>query len=90
MSLVDFALWDIAGKAMKQPIHMLLGGKGAEKLPVDYVISDVGARPAKDVAATSLRAVENGCMTFCLKVGGNWGSSFSKDVENVKDTGCDR
>ena len=52
---------------MKQPIHMLLGGKGAKKLLVDYVISDVGERPAKEVAATALKAVENGCMTFCLR-----------------------
>jgi D-galactarolactone cycloisomerase len=86
VSLIDFALWDIAGKAQKQPIHMLLGGKGSEKLLVDYVISDVGERPAKEVAATALRAVENGCMTFCLKVGGIWGKGFAKDVENVKET----
>ena len=83
---IDFALWDIAGKAQKQPIYMLLGGKGADKLQVDYVISDVGDRPAKAVAATALRAVENGCMTFCLKVGGNWGSGFAKDMENIKET----
>ena len=86
VALIDFALWDIAGKAFKQPIHMLLGGKGAKKLLVDYVISDVGERPAKEVAATALKAVENGCMTFCLKVGGIWGKGFAKDVENVKET----
>jgi L-alanine-DL-glutamate epimerase-like enolase superfamily enzyme len=86
VSLIDFALWDIVGKAQKQPIHMLLGGKGAEKLMVDYIIADVGAPTAKEVAATALRAVENGCTTFCLKVGGNWGSNFAKDVENVKET----
>ena len=86
VALIDFALWDIAGKAVNQPIHMLLGGKGSPKLPVDYVIADVGDRPAKEVAATALRAVENGCLTFCLKVGGIWGKGFAKDVENVKET----
>jgi L-alanine-DL-glutamate epimerase-like enolase superfamily enzyme len=86
VALIDFALWDIAGKAQKQPIHMLLGGKSASKLMVDYVISDVGERPAKEVAATALKAVENGCLTFCLKVGGIWGKGFAKDIENVKET----
>ena len=86
VALIDFALWDIAGKAANKPIYKLLGGKGAEKLQVDYVISDVGEPSAKDVAAKAAKAVENGCMTFCLKVGGSWGSSFAKDVENVRET----
>jgi L-alanine-DL-glutamate epimerase-like enolase superfamily enzyme len=86
VALIDFALWDIVGKAHNQPIYQLLGGKRAEKLQVDYVISDVGNPSAKEVAAVAAKAVENGCMTFCLKVGGSWGSSFSKDIENVKET----
>lgn len=86
VSLVDFALWDIVGKALNQPIYQLLGGKRAEKLLVDYVISDVGVPSSKDIAAKAAKAVENGCMTFCLKVGAGWGSTFAKDIQNVKET----
>jgi L-alanine-DL-glutamate epimerase-like enolase superfamily enzyme len=31
-------------------------------------------------------AVEHGFTTFCLKVGGGWGSNFAKDCDNVKET----
>jgi L-alanine-DL-glutamate epimerase-like enolase superfamily enzyme len=27
---IDFALWDLVGKALNQPIHQLLGGKACE------------------------------------------------------------
>jgi L-alanine-DL-glutamate epimerase-like enolase superfamily enzyme len=33
LSAIDIALWDIAGKVAKQPVHQLLGGSGAISLP---------------------------------------------------------
>ena len=27
-------LWDLAGKALRQPVYALLGGKGARRVPV--------------------------------------------------------
>ena len=32
ISAVDIALWDIMGKALKQPIHQLLGGAFRSKV----------------------------------------------------------
>ena len=36
ISAVDIALWDIKGKATKQPIFMLLGGRTKEYIPTYY------------------------------------------------------
>lgn len=33
ISAIDIALWDIKGKALDQPIHMLLGGRLRERVP---------------------------------------------------------
>lgn len=33
LSAIDIALWDIAGKVAKQPVHQLLGGSDATALP---------------------------------------------------------
>jgi len=33
MSGVDLALWDLLGKALKQPVYRLLGGKTKDKIP---------------------------------------------------------
>lgn len=33
LSAIDIALWDIAGKVAKQPVHQLLGGSDATSLP---------------------------------------------------------
>ncbi len=33
ISAIDIALWDIKGKALKQPVWALLGGRSAERLP---------------------------------------------------------
>jgi L-alanine-DL-glutamate epimerase-like enolase superfamily enzyme len=84
VALIDFALWDIVGKALNKPIYQLLGGKGCEKLAVDYIISDIGGPSSEAIAQRALKAVENGIRTICLKVGGLWGGSFEKDVANIK------
>src|SRR5215470_19568678 len=34
ISVVDIALWDILGKAAKQPVFRLLGGKTKQRIPV--------------------------------------------------------
>jgi L-alanine-DL-glutamate epimerase-like enolase superfamily enzyme len=84
VALVDFALWDLLGKAMNQPIYQLLGGKACEKLAVDYVIGEVVSSTPAEIAKKVEKALDNGIRTMCLKVGGFWGSNFEHDVLNVK------
>ncbi len=84
VAIIDFCLWDLIGKAMKQPIYQLLGGKANEKLQVDYVMSDITAPSPVELAKRAERAVDNGIRTICLKVGGLWGGNFERDVVNIK------
>jgi L-alanine-DL-glutamate epimerase-like enolase superfamily enzyme len=85
VSLIDFALWDLVGKALNKPIYKLLGGKANEKLAVDYVMAPAAGAPPSDMANKAAKAVENGIRTICLKVGGFWGSDFEHDIINVKE-----
>ncbi|MBN1191985.1 MAG: mandelate racemase/muconate lactonizing enzyme family protein [Dehalococcoidales bacterium] len=84
VALVDFALWDLMGKALNKPIYALLGGKACEKLEVDYIVSDIVALSPDEIARKISKALENGIRTLCLKVGGLWGGNFDRDIINVK------
>jgi L-alanine-DL-glutamate epimerase-like enolase superfamily enzyme len=81
---VDFALWDLVGKALKQPIYQMLGGKANEKLQVDYVMADIVIPTPEEIAKKAEKAVDNGIRTICLKVGGLWGGSMEKDILNIR------
>ena len=43
LSGIDLALWDLVGKAAKQPVYNLVGGKTKEKIPV-YVTGNLTER----------------------------------------------
>jgi L-alanine-DL-glutamate epimerase-like enolase superfamily enzyme len=45
VTTIDFALWDLAGKAFKVPVYQLLGGKAVEKLRYSYFITSPGVSP---------------------------------------------
>jgi L-alanine-DL-glutamate epimerase-like enolase superfamily enzyme len=45
LSAIDIALWDIAGKVAKQPIHQLLGGSDKVSLPAYASLSPVTRTP---------------------------------------------
>jgi L-Ala-D/L-Glu epimerase len=63
---IDMALWDICGKACKEPLYNLFGGKVRESVDYFYYL----ARGAEEsLAAQCQDGVERGYRVFYLKVG---------------------
>jgi len=63
---VDFALYDIMGKALKTPAYNLLGGLYREKIPMAH---SIGIMPAKDGVEEVRQVLDEGIKTIKLKVG---------------------
>jgi len=79
---IDFALYDIVGKALNMPVYQLLGGKACEKLGISVMISH---GTPKERAKQAERVVSAGVRNIVSKVGPGWGSaSVSDDVANLK------
>lgn len=57
ISGVEMALWDLAGKAMNQPIYRLLGGRVREKMPV-YLHAATPEEAKSLVAQTGVKALK--------------------------------
>jgi L-alanine-DL-glutamate epimerase-like enolase superfamily enzyme len=87
VATVDFALWDLVGKALNQPVYQLLGGKANEKLRFDFFIhgenSPAGPRKAREEAE---RAVAAGVTSLGMKNSGFGGGvpSIEADIANLK------
>jgi D-galactarolactone cycloisomerase len=83
LSGVDIALWDIAGRAVGQPVHRLLGGPFATELSCYasafyYPTED---EPADAIEEEAARLVAQGFRAAKMKVGGE---SIEADVERVR------
>ena len=82
LSGVDIALWDIAGKALGQPVYQLLGGAFRETIPVYGYgmmlqrVPDLAAR----FAGESASIVERGFQALKMKIG----ISPEQDIELVR------
>ncbi|MDG6933479.1 MAG: mandelate racemase/muconate lactonizing enzyme family protein [Nitrososphaerota archaeon] len=63
---VEFALWDLKGKYLRQPAYNLLGGKVREKIEVDFTI---GIDTPEAMAQTAKKMLDFGYRTFVVKVG---------------------
>ena len=69
ISAVDIALWDLLGKAAKQPVFRLLGGRTKPKIPV--YASRLYATELKELAAEAKGYKDDGFKAMKLRFG--WG-----------------
>lgn len=69
ISAVDIALWDLLGKAAKQPVFRLLGGRTKTKIPV--YASRLYATELGELAAEAKRYKDDGFKAMKLRFG--WG-----------------
>jgi len=68
-SAVDIALWDLMGKAARQPVFRLLGGRTKSRIPV--YASRLYAQPLESLAEEAHRYKEQGYRAMKLRFG--WG-----------------
>ena len=57
MSAIDIALWDIKGKALDQPVYMLLGGKMRDRI---FCYTGIGGKTPEDYARGAKERVAEG------------------------------
>jgi L-alanine-DL-glutamate epimerase-like enolase superfamily enzyme len=69
ISAVDIALWDLMGKAAKQPVFRLLGGKTKPRIPV--YASRLYSQPLEELAKEAQRYKDQGFRAMKLRFG--WG-----------------
>jgi L-rhamnonate dehydratase len=67
ISAVDIALWDLMGKAVKQPVFRMLGGKTKPKIPV--YASRLYSQPLEEMAREARRYKEQGFGAMKLRFG---------------------
>jgi L-rhamnonate dehydratase len=69
ISAIDIALWDLMGKAAKQPCYRLIGGRTKARIPV--YASRLYATPLEELAAEAARYKAEGFKAMKLRFG--WG-----------------
>jgi L-alanine-DL-glutamate epimerase-like enolase superfamily enzyme len=85
ISAVDIALWDLLGKAAKQPVFRLLGGRTKERIPV--YASRLYAMPIPQLREEAQRYKDQGYKMMKLRFG--WGpmdgaEGMQKNLELVR------
>ena len=65
ISAIDIALWDIKGKALDQPVHVLLGGRMRDRV-VCY--TGIGGRTPEDSARSARERVDEGWQYLRMSV----------------------
>jgi L-alanine-DL-glutamate epimerase-like enolase superfamily enzyme len=81
ISAVDFAVWDIMGKAFGQPVHKLLGAHH-ERIPAFATIAALDKPTPKELARRAERALAEGfhAVKWYLEIG----STLAQDLERLK------
>jgi D-galactarolactone cycloisomerase len=69
ISAINLALWDVAGKALEQPVHVLLGGRRERSVPVygSVLFRPVATMPERidQMLQRGFRAIKLGWDPFC-------------------------
>ena len=74
---LDFAAYDVTGRWLNVPVHMLLGGKARSRIPVTHSIGLIGiAEAAEEVA----KVAAEGIRTIKIKIG----VDAKRDIEMVR------
>jgi muconate cycloisomerase len=63
---VEFAVYDLTGRWLNVPVHILLGGKARSRIPVTHSIGLIGIAEAEAEAA---RVAAEGIRTIKIKIG---------------------
>jgi muconate cycloisomerase len=74
---VEFAVYDLAGQALGVPVHMLLGGRLRNRIPVTH---SIGLIPIADAEKEAAQVAAEGIRTIKIKVG----VDPQRDVEMVR------
>jgi L-alanine-DL-glutamate epimerase-like enolase superfamily enzyme len=85
ISALDIAIWDLMGKAAKQPVFRLLGGRTKAKIPV--YASRLYSIPLDELAAEATRYKVEGYQAMKLRFG--WGpidgaAGMARNVELIR------
>lgn len=85
ISAIDIALWDLKGKILEQPVHLLLGGKKRDYITpyatgMYFTDGENGARMADILSKEAKKYADLGYKAMKMKVG----LSIEEDIENVK------
>ena len=85
ISAVDIALWDLLGKAAKQPVYRMLGGRTKQRIPV--YASRLYSTPLEELATEARRYKDEGYKAMKLRFG--WGpadgaAGMQRNVELVR------
>ena len=82
MSAIDVALWDLKGKILDKPVHLLLGGKQREVITpyATGLYFTRTERPGDRLAEEAKMYVKQGYRALKMKVG----LTLAEDIENVQ------
>jgi muconate cycloisomerase len=74
---VEFAAYDLAGKRLGVPVHVLLGGRARDRIPVTH---SIGLIPIEEAEREAVQVAAEGIRTIKIKVG----VDAKRDVEVVR------